>query len=117
MIAFPVPGGGIGGGEIPVPPLNPVAGSAGGTISGLIGSGQITPNPKAHTATAQSAHDMLKAIGIELAFVVVATMLAGMSGSWGNGILTLMLALLVLRGLFEIDLFAAFAQGTVLHPS
>ncbi len=74
------------------------------------------PAPAVRTASASSAHNMLKAVGIELAFVVVATMLAGMSGPWGNGMLALMLALLVLRGLFEIDLFAAFAQGTTLHP-
>ncbi len=67
--------------------------------------------------TATSAHEMLKAVLIELGFVVVATMVAGVSGSWANGVLALMLALLVLRGLFEVDVFAAFAQGTALHPS
>ncbi len=68
------------------------------------------------TATAASAHNMLKAIGLELAFVVVATMLAGISDTWASGMVALMLALLVLRGLFEVDLFASFASHTQLTP-
>lgn len=112
-VAFPVP---PSLGEPPTP-LNPVGGSAQGAVSGGIASGVLTPLKPAHNATAASAHDMLKAIMLELGFVVVATMVAGVSDSWATGTVTLMLALLVLRGLFEIDLFAAFAQGTSLHPS
>jgi hypothetical protein len=59
---------------------------------------------------------MLVAILIEVAFVVVATMIAGVNDSWATGMVTLMLALLVLRGLFEVDIFTAFANATTLHP-
>ena len=81
-----------------------------------VGQAPGTGTTTGHTATAQSAHNMLKALMLELGFVVVATMVAGINDSWANGVLALMLALLVLRGLFEVDLFAAFAQGTALRP-
>lgn len=76
----------------------------------------FTLPPAPAGVTASSAHNMLKAVAFELAFVVVATMLAGISDSWGSGMVTLMLALLILRGLFEVDLFAAFAKGLQFHP-
>lgn len=67
--------------------------------------------------TAQSAHHAIIAIAIELAFVVVATMLAGISDTWGSGILALMIALLVLRGLFQVNIFGHFVQNNPLNPS
>ncbi len=67
--------------------------------------------------TAQDAHNMIKALGLELGFVVVSTMLADIGDSWGTSMVALMLSLLVLRGLFEIDLFAAFVQHTSLRPT
>lgn len=98
----------------PVPP-------PGNESGGLVTPSPVGPKPPtnpilvAPVPTAQSAHTMLKAVGIELAFVVIATMLAGVSDQMASGMLALMLALLVLRGLFEVDVFAAFAQGTALH--
>lgn len=67
--------------------------------------------------SAGSAHAMLKALGLEVGFVVVATMIAGIDDTWASGMLALMLALLVLRGLFEVDVFTAFAAGLALQPA
>jgi hypothetical protein len=54
---------------------------------------------------------------LELAFVVVATMLAGLSDSWGSGMLALMVAMLILRGLFQVNVFGAFVNNNPLTPS
>ncbi len=70
-----------------------------------------------NSVTATSAHNMLKAMALELAFVVIATMIAGINDSWASSLLALMLALLVLRGLFQVDVFAAFASHTQLTPT
>ncbi len=96
-------------GSAPSPGVAPSA-------SGATFGAATSRNSNMGVATASSAHNMLKAIGLELAFVVVATMLAGMSDSWGSSMVALMLALLVLRGLFEVDLFASFASHTSLTP-
>jgi len=69
------------------------------------------------SVTAQSAHKAIVAIALELAFVVVATMLAGISDSWASGILALMIALLVLRGLFQVNIFGNFVGNNPLTPS
>lgn len=90
---------------------NPQLVTAPGAFAGVTVSGTASAGP-----TAATAHTMLKALMLELGFVVVATMLAGVSDSWATGMVALMLALLVLRGLFEVDIFAAFASGLALAP-
>jgi hypothetical protein len=67
-------------------------------------------------ATAANAHHMLIAVALELAFVVVATMLAGISQGWGSSMLALMIALLILRGLFQVNIFGQFVQNNPLAP-
>lgn len=80
---------------------------------GLAPPGGFAPST---TATAKSAHAMLIAVGLELAFVVVATMLAGISDAWGSGMLALMLAMLILRGLFQVNVFGSFVNNNPLTP-
>ncbi len=69
------------------------------------------------SVTARSAHQMLISVGFEIAFVVVATMLAGVSDTWATGVLTLMIALLVLRGLFQVNVFGNFVNNHPLTPN
>jgi hypothetical protein len=89
-----------------------------GGVAGAVGRAPIpgTSTPST-TGTAASAHHMLISVGLELAFVVVATMLAGISDSWATGVLTLMVALLVLRGLFQVNLFGNFVNNNPLTPN
>jgi hypothetical protein len=89
----------------PLPGLPSVAAPSSGSAGGVAGG-----------ATALSAHNMLKALALELAFVVVATMVAGINDTWASSMVALMLALLVLRGLFQVDLFGAFVSHTSLTP-
>jgi hypothetical protein len=95
------------------------AGAAAG-MSGIPGfpvySGPTVANGTG-SVTASSAHKMLISVALELAFVVVATMLAGISDTWATGILTLMLALLVLRGLFQVNVFGKFVNTNNLVPN
>lgn len=74
------------------------------------------PGDGTGSVTAKSAHSMLIAVSLELAFVVVATMIAGVSPAAGNGVLALMVALLILRGLFQVNVFGAFVQNNPLSP-
>ncbi len=95
------------------------AGAAAG-MSGIPGF-PVGPPPSntvnTGNVTAKSAHAMLISVALELAFVVVATMLGGISDSWATGILTLMLALLVLRGLFQVNVFGSFVNANPLVPN
>ncbi len=86
------------------------------TTTGTVTANKLPPLvDKRDLPSAKSAHDMFKALGIEVGFVVVATMVAGVNDTWGSGMVTLMLAILVLRGLFEVDIFTAFASGLSLQ--
>ena len=68
------------------------------------------------TATAASAHEMLKTFVILLIFVVIATTVAGINDDWGDGMLALMLAFLVLQGLTHGAALASFSERLSLTP-
>src|SRR5271169_5170339 len=47
-------------------------------------------------SSAPNAHVAFKEIGVELVFVIVATMLSGLSDSWGMGMCAVIVALFIL---------------------
>lgn len=107
----------------PIGPLGPQNANgtfAGGTPAGFSSYAATTPAVSAPSATgsvtAKSAHDMLISVSLELVFVVVMTMLAGISDSWGSGILALMILLLLLRGLLQVNIFGNFVTSHPLTP-
>lgn len=88
----------------------------GETLQTPTGLMTVTKSGQVGGVTAASAHNMLISVGLGLAFVVVATMVAGINDSLGSGILALMIALLVLRGLFNVSVFGEFASKTSVLP-
>jgi hypothetical protein len=59
---------------------------------------------------------MLKTFVILLIFVVIATTVAGINDDWGDGMLALMLAFLVLQGLTHGAALASFSERLSLTP-
>jgi len=68
------------------------------------------------TATAASAHEMLKSFLVLMIFVIIATTVAGISDQWADGVLGLMLVFIVLQGLTHGAALASFSQRLTLTP-
>jgi hypothetical protein len=59
---------------------------------------------------------MLISVLTGVLFVVVLSMVAGISDAWANFAILLLIAMFVLQGLSNADTFATFAQSVKITP-
>ena len=67
--------------------------------------------------SAQSARQFLIALAVLIVFVLVMTMLAGMSPGAGRGITLFFVAMLVLQGITHVNPFVQWVESHPLTPS
>lgn len=72
--------------------------------------------PRPRQVTAASAHQFLIALAWLLGFVIVMTMLAGLSPQWGRSIVAFFVALLVLQAITHKTPFLDWVQNVQLVP-
>lgn len=76
-----------------------------------------TKNPTSKDVTLSSAHEMLIAVAVMSGFVIVATIIAGLSKQSGRAMLGLMLLLLLLQGIGHASPFTAWVLKHPLTPT
>lgn len=75
-----------------------------------------TTNRPTPSSSAADAHRMIWSIGIGIFVVVMAIILAGINDTWGNAMVLVMVAFLILQAMGHKDILGAFVMGTKYLP-